>query len=373
MDIQADIQSIQQIWTYVIANWKLLASFAGIFCAVVVGAVTVHWLLYAVGKRVAARTESTIDDALIENSRRPARMLFILFGFLLVLPAVPLDDEPKALFQRLLTILLTAGIGWMAASLTNLLTAIVSERYDLTATNNLAARQAHTRVRLVRRLLVAMIFIITVCLILMSIPSIRQIGVTLFASAGLAGLVAGMAARPALSNLIAGIQLALTTPINLDDVVIVEGEWGWIEEISATYVVVRIWDLRRLVVPLSYFIENPFQNWTRKTADILGTVMIYTDYTAPVPALRVELHRILKATPMWDGKVWNLQVTNATDTVVELRALMSASSSGVAWDLRCHVREKLLEFLQREYPECLPKVRAELDGERREPSAAEHA
>jgi small-conductance mechanosensitive channel len=197
--------------------------------------------------------------------------------------------------------------------------------------------------------------------------------VTLFASAGLAGLVAGMAARPALSNLIAGIQLALTTPINLDDVVIVEGEWGWIEEISATYVVVRIWDLRRLVVPLSYFIENPFQNWTRKTADILGTVMIYADYTAPVVALRIELHRILKATPMWDGKVWNLQVTNATDTVVELRALMSASSSGTAWDLRCHVREKLLEFLQREYPECLPKVRAELDGQRREPSAAEHA
>ncbi len=353
-------EDLSWLWQLVIDNWESWLELA-VACVVVVSlALLAHWGLYAVGRRLARRTDSRVDDALVEHSRRPARLLLIVFGLLLALPAVPLAADIKEPIQRLLTLLVTAGVGWMAASLTNILTAIVGERYDLETTNNLAARQAHTRVRLLRRLLVAMVFIVTVCLILMSIPSIRQIGVTLFASAGLAGLVAGMAARPALSNLIAGVQLALTTPINIDDVVIVEGEWGWIEEISATDVVVRIWDLRRLIVPLSYFIENPFQNWTRQTADILGTVFLYADHTVPVAALRVELHRILKASPMWDGKVWNLQVTNVTEKTVELRALMSAGTSGVAWDLRCHVREKLLEFLQREYPQCLPKLRAEI-------------
>jgi small-conductance mechanosensitive channel len=226
--------------------------------------------------------------------------------------------------------------------------------------DNLAARQAHTRVRVLRRLLVAAIVTVTACLILMSIPSIRQIGITLFASAGIVGLVAGMAARPALSNLIAGVQLALTEPIRLDDVVIVEGEWGWIEEIRSTYVVVRIWDLRRLVVPLSYFIEHPFQNWTRKTADILGTVFIYVDYTVPIDVVRKQLLRILQASDLWDEKVWGLQVTKSAEQTLELRALMSAPDSGKAWDLRCQVREELVKYLQREYPQSLPRVRAEI-------------
>jgi hypothetical protein len=194
----------------------------------------------------------------------------------------------------------------------------------------------------------------------MSIPSIRQIGITLFASAGIAGIVAGLAARPALTNLIAGVQLALTQPIRIDDVVIVEGEWGWIEEIRVTFVVVRIWDLRRLVVPLSYFIERPFQNWTRTKADILGTVFLYVDYTVPVQRVREELHRLLQADDLWDGEVWGLQVTNATDRTIELRALMGARNSEDAWNLRCHVREQLIDFLFREYPESLPRLRAEL-------------
>jgi hypothetical protein len=197
---------------------------------------------------------------------------------------------------------------------------------------------------------------------LMTFPAIRHVGITLFASAGLAGLVAGMAARSTLSNLLAGVQIALTEPIRLDDVVIVEGEWGWIEEIGTTYVVVRIWDLRRLVVPLSYFIEHPFQNWTRVTSDLLGTVFVYTDYRVPVDEVRVELHRILQASGMWDGKAWGLQVTDATEHTLQLRALMSATDSSTAWDLRCHVREKLIALLQQRYPQSLPRVRAELDG-----------
>jgi small-conductance mechanosensitive channel len=176
-----------------------------------------------------------------------------------------------------------------------------------------------------------------------------------------AAVVAGLAARTTLSSLFAGVQIALTQPIRLDDVVVVEGEWGWIEEITTTYVIVRVWDLRLLVVPLSYFIEKPFQNWTRRTADLLGTVFVYVDYSVPVNELRQELLDILRKSGMWDGRTWGLQVTNASDRTIELRALMSAPNGPKAWDLRCHVREKLIEFLQRQYPQSLPRVRAELE------------
>jgi hypothetical protein len=179
-----------------------------------------------------------------------------------------------------------------------------------------------------------------------------------------------MAARPALSNLIAGIQIALTQPIRIEDVVIVENEWGWIEEIGTTYVVVRIWDLRRLVVPLSYFIEQPFQNWTRRTTDLLGTVTVYVDYTVPVDEVRRELLRTLQSSGLWDGKAWGLQVTEASEQTVGLRALMSAPDSGRVWDLRCYVRERLIAFLQERYPEHLPKTRAEIRAPGRRPMRA---
>jgi small-conductance mechanosensitive channel len=255
-------------------------------------------------------------------------------------------------------------MGWLAFKLTWLINDVVAARYDVTAPDNLVAREITTRFAVMQRILAASIVVITVCLILMSIPSIRQIGVTLFASAGIAGIVAGLAARPALTNLIAGIQLALTQPIRIDDVVIIEGEWGWIEEIRGTFVVVRVWDLRRLVVPLSYFIEKPFQNWTRAKADILGAVFLYVDYGVPVQRIREELHRILKTNDLWDGQVWGLQVTNATESAIELRALMGARNSGDAWNLRCHVREQLIEFLHREHPESLPRLRADLQEEK---------
>ena len=195
----------------------------------------------------------------------------------------------------------------------------------------------------------------------MKFPSIQHLGVSLLASAGLAGLVVGIAARPTLSNLMAGIQLALTQPIRIDDVVIVEGEWGRIEEIGTTYVVVEIWDLRRLIVPLSYFIEHPFQNWTRTTSDLLGTVFVHADYRVSVDEVRGELHRILQASGMWDGKVWNLQVTDATNRSLELRAMMSAPNASTAWDLRCHVRERLIAYLQQNHADSLPRERTEVD------------
>jgi small-conductance mechanosensitive channel len=188
---------------------------------------------------------------------------------------------------------------------------------------------------------------------------VRQLGASVLASAGVIGIIVGFAAQRTIANLFAGFQLALTQPIRIDDVVIVENEWGRIEEITLTYVVVRIWDLRRLIVPLSYFIERPFQNWTRAQADLLGTVFLYTDYTIPVDTVREELNRIVGQSKNWDGKVCGLQVTNATERTLELRALASAADSSRAWDLRCEIREKLVFFVQRHYPESLPRQRSE--------------
>jgi small-conductance mechanosensitive channel len=253
-----------------------------------------------------------------------------------------------------------ACAAWLIVSLTRVLEDVLAERYRLDVADNLQARHVHTQMRVLRRVFLVVLGVITLSLMLMTFPTARQLGTTLFASAGVAGIVIGMAARPTVANLIAGVQIALTQPIRIDDVVIVENEWGRIEEITTTYVVVRIWDLRRLVLPLSYFIEHPFQNWTRVTADILGTVFLYTDYRIPVENVRAELHRILESSGMWDGKVWGLQVTNATEHTVELRALMSAPDASQAWDLRCHVREGLIEFVQRTYPDSLPRVRAEM-------------
>ncbi|MGH7668772.1 MAG: mechanosensitive ion channel family protein, partial [Gemmatimonadaceae bacterium] len=205
---------------------------------------------------------------------------------------------------------------------------------------------------------------------LMTFPTIRHIGDSILASAGLAGLVIGLAARPTLENLIAGVQLVLTEPIRIDDVVIVEGEWGRIEQILTTYVVVRIWDLRRLIVPLSYFIEHPFQNWTRTSADIIGSVFVYTDYRVPVDEIRDEVQRVLKTTDLWDGKVWNVQVTDSKEHTVEVRVLVSTSDSSKGWDLRCLVRERLVTYLQQHHPESLPRTRVEMDSRAPEPSEA---
>jgi small-conductance mechanosensitive channel len=196
---------------------------------------------------------------------------------------------------------------------------------------------------------------------LMTFERVRQLGTTILASAGVVGIVVGMAAQRTIATFIAGLQIAITQPIRVDDVVIVENEWGRIEEITLTYVVVKIWDLRRLIVPITYFIESPFQNWTRTSADILGTVFVYTDYNVPVDAIREELHNILKKSEHWDGKVCVLQVTNASERTIELRALMSAADASAAWTLRCEVREKILEFIKRKYPQALPRMRAELN------------
>jgi small-conductance mechanosensitive channel len=334
----------------------------GILAAAVISGLALHVAVFAALKRVAGTTGSIIDDSLVRHSRNPARLLLPLAAVLMVLPFLPIPEELVAVTRHGVILGLIAAVAWLAISLTAVFDDVVFSKYRIDTQDNLAARKVRTKTYVLRRVVVVAIAVFALSVMLMTFPAIRNVGISLFASAGVAGLVIGMAARPMLSNIIAGIQIALTQPINIDDVVIVEGEWGWIEEIGSTYVVVRIWDLRRMVLPLTYFMEKPFQNWTRTTADLLGTVFLYTDYTIPVEEVRQELLRVLQASKLWDGKTWGLQVTNATEHTMELRALMSAPDSGTAWDLRCEVREKMIGFLQEKYPQSLPRVRAELGG-----------
>ncbi|MHB1544636.1 MAG: mechanosensitive ion channel family protein [Gammaproteobacteria bacterium] len=325
--------------------------------------------LFAAGAIVASVIVVRVVFALLGRSRkpflqsaarriaRPVTLFVPVWVARLLVPQLPVGRAIREALDHGALLILIASVGWGLVTLFDAWRDFTLQRHPLQTANNLRARRLHTQIQIIRRTFIILVFLVCAAAMLMTFPAVRVIGATLFASAGVAGLILGFSARPVLSNLIAGIQIALTEPIRLDDVVIVEGEWGRIEEIRATYVVVRIWDLRRLVVPLSYFIGQPFQNWTRKTTNLLGTVYLYGDYTLPVEAIRIELHRLLQETPLWDRVSWGLQVTDATVQGIQLRALMSAQNSSDAWNLRCLVREQLIAFLQQHYPACLPHTR----------------
>jgi small-conductance mechanosensitive channel len=332
--------------------------------AIILGAVVLAIALHGLVFRLLHRfsdTDSGMAGALIRRARRPVRLAFVLAAFAIVVPRLDLPYGWQSGLGHLFLILLIVLIGWTVIVLVNHFAERAMRRHRLEEADNLRARKFVTQARVLRRTTNIVVVIFTVAAVLLTFESVQRYGVSLFASAGAAGLVLGLAARPVLANLIAGIQIAMTQPIRIDDVVIVEGEWGWIEEIFATYVVVRIWDWRRMVVPLSYFIEQPFQNWTRESAGIIGSVYWYLDYTVPVARVREKLKEIVEASPHWDGKVVNLQVTDTDKDTVAIRGLMSARTSPQAWDLRCEVREKLVAWLQEEYPEALPRLRGELE------------
>ena len=273
------------------------------------------------------------------------------------------NEEFIRSFGRAGSILLIVSLSWAAIVFIRVVKHIFLEKYDVSKDDNLRSRKFQTQFNILERILVFLIILISIGLILMLFDEVKRIGISLFASAGVAGVIIGLAAQRVIGAVLAGIQIAITQPIRLDDVVIIEGEWGKVEEITLTYVVVNIWDKRRLIVPSTYFFEKPFQNWTRTTSEIMGTVFIYTDYHVSFDALRAELTRLLKSTPLWDGKVNVLQVTDAKERSIEIRALMSAKDSGIAWDLRVFVREKLIEFLQKNFPESLPKTRVFIEGQ----------
>ncbi|WP_235893490.1 mechanosensitive ion channel family protein [Litoribacter populi] len=249
------------------------------------------------------------------------------------------------------------NLAWILIELTNVLRYYFIEHYNFEKDDNLRERRIFTQLDFIRKIIVLIIVIVALAFVLMSIETARKIGAGLLTSAGIAGLIIGFAAQKSIANLLAGFQIAFTQPIRIDDVVVVEGEWGKIEEINLTYVVVRIWDQRRLILPINYFIEKPFQNWTRTTANIWGTVFLYVDHTVPIKIMKAKLKELLDSTPLWDGKVQVLQVTDVRERVVELRCLMSARDSPSAFDLRCFIREEMIIFLQENYPETLPKTR----------------
>jgi small-conductance mechanosensitive channel len=341
------------------AHWQTWLWSAALLLGTTLLALVAHRIVFAVARRVTRGSPNPLFAPLIRYGENPAQLILLLLLLAAVLPVLPMPQAVSHVVEHIAGLALIAGIGWLVIAFVEVFDQLIAIRHSIDVRENLAARRIRTQVQMLRRVSITIIIIVTIAVMLMTFPAIRNIGESLLASAGLAALIAGFAARSTLTNLAAGIQIAFTQPIRIGDVVVVEGEWGWIEEINITYVVVRIWDLRRLIIPMSYFSEKPFQNWTRNTADLLGTVFLYTDYSLPVDAVRSELHRILESTKLWDGRVWGLQVTNATDRTMELRALMSAPDSSTAFDLRCHVREKLIFFLQQQFPQCLPKTRAE--------------
>jgi small-conductance mechanosensitive channel len=318
--------------------------------------------LYRVGVQAVRRATrgSAMGVTVSTAIRAPAHLLLPLLALHPVWQGAADDLPGLASVQRLTTLAMLGALTWLTARAVHGVARAVLEANPLSSDDNLTARRIQTQTRVLSRVVQGMVILVGGALMLMTFPAVRQVGASLLASAGVVGIVAGFAARPVLGNLIAGLQIGLSQPIRIDDVVIVENEWGVIEQITGTYVVVRIWDQRRLIVPLQYWVEKPFQNWTRTSSELIGTVFMWVDYRMPLQPLRDELQRVCAASTHWDQRLAMLQVTEAGEHAMQLRCLVTAASAPAAWDLRCEVREALVAFVQRDYPQFLPRGRAEV-------------
>lgn len=335
-----------------------------IVIGIIIGIFIAYGIIAYFRKLIRKSPEHKVGLKLISLITLPFIFLMVLTAGSALLSATDLLDELVLNTTIINGILYTIVISWLIINAIRGIKVYVLAKYDITTKNNLKARKIHTQLSVLERMLIAIVILIAVAIILMTIPQIRKVGVSLLASAGIAGIIIGFAAQKSIALILAGFQIAVTQPIRLEDAVVLEGEWGWIEEITLTYVVVRIWDKRRLIVPITYFIEQPFQNWTRSSAEILGTVYIHVDYGFPVDEMRKKLTEILEQTNLWDKKVNVLQVTDSNERTVELRVLVSAQDSPTAWDLRVYVREQLIKFVQDEYPQFLPRERVDLKQEK---------
>jgi small-conductance mechanosensitive channel len=327
-----------------------------------VSAVAVAWLLYAailVVLRRILRGRRPYLLSMLNATKNPARFGLLLFALAITLPTTPLGPETRAVLAQCLLLATIFLLGWIATAALEIAATIYLRKFRLDVDDNLLARKHITQIRVLVRVLDTMIILITLGFALMTFDAVRQYGVSLFASAGVAGIVAGLAARPVLSNLFAGVQLAVTQPIRIEDAVTVENEYGWVEEITSTYVVIRLWDLRRLIVPLTYFIEKPFYNWTRHAANFIGSVLLYLDYGAPVDRIRQKATELVAQSQLASGKVTSVQVTNTRPDSIEVRILISADTAANASNLCAELREALIAYLQREHPEALPRQRSE--------------
>jgi len=338
---------------------RIAGALLAVTLALIVGRLSARLLLAGV-TRWTLRTETKLDDIILKYLARPVRMLLPVLALIAVLPFLELRDVTRTVLRQLLVVAVIIEFGWIGVQIVRIVAEVVGQRLQLTGGDSVEARRGYTQLQGFRNIAVFLTAVITAGVALLSFGGVRQIGASLLASAGVAGIVLGIAAQRTIATVIAGITIALAQPIRIRDVVVVEGQYGTIEEITLTYVVVRAWDLRRLVLPIQHFLEKPFENWTRASGNILATVLLYVDYSLPVDRLREELKRILDASEDWDREQWRLDVTDATERGMVVRPLMSTTSSDAAWRLRCEVREKLIGFIQREYPGALPHVRAEL-------------
>ena len=346
---------------FILRQWRQWLWSGGILVAAIgvgfIARAIVFWLL----RRFDRRKGDVIGHSLVRRGKGPTRWIFPLLAVLCVLPGLPLPHAPMSALEHISSIGLIAAIAWLTILLIDVTSDVLSDRYRIDVADNLMARRVQTQFQMLHHIVVVLVAVVALAVMLMTFPAINHIGESVLASAGLASLVVGMAMKGTLENLIAGVQIAFTQPFRMGDAVVIEGNWGWIEEIGTMFVVVKIWDLTRLVIPLSYFLQNSFQNWTRTSAELLGYTYLYTDYTVPVDAVREELKRICESTPLWGGKVCGVQVSDSDRYTMQLRALMDARNSGDAWNLRCLVREKLIDFLQKNYPGSLPRYRGEFE------------
>jgi small-conductance mechanosensitive channel len=358
--MQLDLRAIKPWFGTVLdlaPPWTL--SLAALALAIVIALLT-HYIVIRILNRLIGDRQVFLS-LLLTRTAGPTRLATVIAAVSVVTAWAPVDPAVSQAITRALIIAFIILVGWIAIIAVALVADSYLRRFTLDAEDNLLARTHVTQVRILQRAVDTLTVVITVAAALMTFETVRQYGVSLFASAGVVGIVVGLAARPVLANFIAGIQIAMTQPIRLEDAVIVEGEFGWVEDIAAAYVVIRLWDRRRMILPLSYFIEKPFQNWTRQSTDLIGSVVFYVDYAAPVGRIRDKLNEIVAQSPLWDQQVVNLQVNEIRETTMQLRALVSAKNADALGSLQAELREKLIDFLQKELPEALPRGRAGLD------------
>lgn len=315
-------------------------------------------VMLAIVRRLTRR--EAVARIFLDAAARALGVALALLALHFGLAAAPQDLPGLAVIERIVSLLLILSLTWAAVRCSSAIGEVIVAMNPAMQHDWRYARKVETQTRVLIRGLNILIVIVGVGAALMTIRPVQQLGTSLLASAGVGGIILGFAARPVLSNLLAGVQIALTQPFRIGDVLRVEDEWCWVEEVTATYVVLRVWDLRRLIVPLQWFIDNPFQNWSRNNTEMMGTVSIWVDYKVPMQPLREEFARLLRASKLWDGVTESVQTVEAGERAQQLRFLMSASDASILWDLRCEIREGLVAFLQARYPEHLPRLRGEL-------------
>ncbi len=343
-----------------VLNWHTtimtLANVIGVFLG--------FWLFVRVSRRVIAvmdrwsvTRQGYFERFLAPFLARAAAALFPIFLLFSLFPLFVTSERFDTAIHNLLSMLLIGSIAGVLVHGVNIVERALREHYRVDVADNLAARKVHTQIAVLRKLINFIIVLIALASMLMLFDKVRQLGTSILASAGIMGVVLGFAAQKVFGNLLAGVQIAMTQPIQLDDAVVVQGEWGWIEELTLTYVVVRLWDWRRLVLPINWFIDNPFENWTRRTNDLIGSVILYADFSLPLDALQEEATRIAQNSPLWSGVVCKVQLLEMTEYNMQLRVLVSARGGGDTFDLRCEMREGLIRFIGREYPDAFPRMR----------------